>query len=43
LPQWIDFLDESEPIPVFALKLLASITDRSPIYSEYAEKLGIYP
>jgi hypothetical protein len=43
LPHWVFLLDEAEPVPLFAMKLLSSITDRSPIYVEAIEKLGIFP
>ena len=43
LPQWSYMLDESEPVPLFALKLLSSLTDRCPMYVEVVDKLGFFP
>ena len=36
-------LEESEPVPLFALKLLSSLTDRCPMYVEVVDKLGCFP
>jgi len=43
LPQWAYLLDEAEPVPLFALKLLSVITNRSWIYTELCDKLEIFP
>lgn len=37
------FLDESDPVPLFAIKLLSNLTDRSYEFVNAIEKLGILP
>jgi len=37
MPSWIDLLEEPEPVPNIALKLISPLIDKSPVYAELAE------
>jgi len=42
MPSWVDLLEEPEPVPNIALKLISPLIDKSPVYAELAEWLTIY-
>jgi len=42
MPSWIDLLEEPEPVPNIALKLISPLIDKSPVYAELAEWSKIY-
>lgn len=42
LPNWVYLLDEADPVALYALKLLSFITNKSRVYSEICDKMGIY-
>jgi len=43
LPNFKYFLSEEDPIPIFAIKLLSALTDRSEHFVTSINKLGILP
>ena len=42
MPTWTDLLEEPEPVPNIALKLLSPLIDKSPVYADLADRLKIY-
>ncbi len=42
MPLWVELLDEPEPVPNIALKLISPIIEWSVVYAELAEKIRIY-